>query len=121
VRKSYLYIYFCGGQVVWRSHTVFLSWNMTVRSANSGWSLHICAAGLDSLTARAREVMELVVSGQLNTQIAADVGASELTITRHRAQILQKMGAESLTEMVRTADTLGISSTTYVPEYPTVS
>jgi FixJ family two-component response regulator len=75
---------------------------------------------LDALTARERKGMGLVVSGQLNKQIAADVGASEITITRHRAQVMQQMGAESLSEMVRTAETLGISSTMYVPEYTNV-
>jgi FixJ family two-component response regulator len=98
----------------------FLVWNVTVRSANSGWSLNICAAGFDSLTAREREVMGLVVSGRLNKQIAADLGDSEITIQRHQAQGMQKMGAESLSEVVRMADKLGIPSTTYVPEYTKV-
>jgi len=98
-----------------------LSWNVTVRSANSGWSLNNCAAGFDSLTARERKVMGLVVSGLLNKQIAADLGASEITIKLHRAQVMQKMGAESLTEMVRMAETLGIPSTKYLPKYTKVS
>jgi DNA-binding CsgD family transcriptional regulator len=86
-----------------------------------GWSLNICAAGFDSLTARERKVMGLVVSGLLNKQIAADLGASDITIQRHRAQVMQKMGAESLCEMVRMAETLGIPSTKYLPEYTNVS
>jgi FixJ family two-component response regulator len=93
---------------------------VTVRSANSGWSLNNCTAGFDSLTAREREVIGLVVSGGLNKQIAADLGAGEITIKRHRVQVMQKMGAESLTEMVRMAEKLGIPSTTYLPEYTKV-
>ena len=65
--------------------------------------------------------MELVVSGRLNTQIATDLGASDTAIQRHRAQVLPKMGAESLTEMVRMADKPGIPSTQYLPEYTNVS
>jgi FixJ family two-component response regulator len=52
--------------------------------------------------------MGLVVSGLLNKQIAADLGASERTIKLYRAQVMRKMGAESLTEMVRMVETLGI-------------
>jgi Transposase DDE domain group 1 len=47
--------------------------------------------------------------------------ADEMTIKRHRARVMQKMGAESLTAMVRMAEQLGILSGTYVPEYPNVS
>jgi Bacterial regulatory proteins, luxR family len=47
--------------------------------------------------------------------------ANEMTIKRHRARVMQKMEAESLTEMVRMAEKLGIPSTTYLPEYPKVS
>jgi FixJ family two-component response regulator len=62
--------------------------------------------------------MRLAVSGLLDKRIAADLDASEITIKRHRAQVMQQMGAESLTEMVRMAEKLGIPSTTYLPEYP---
>jgi len=59
-----------------------------------------------ALTPRQREVMELVVAGKLNKQIAADLGTGEQNIKLHRAQIMQKMGVESLAELVRAAERL---------------
>ena len=63
---------------------------------------------LDSLTPREREVMGLVVTGLLNKQIAGELGTSETTIKIHRHQVMEKMGAGSLAELVRMADRLGI-------------
>ena len=54
------------------------------------------------------EVMEHVVSGQLNKQIAADLGTGEQNIKLHRAHIMQKMGVVSLADLVRAAERLGI-------------
>ena len=62
----------------------------------------------DSLTAREREVMGLVVSGLLNKQIAGELGTSEVTIKIHRSQVMKKMGAGSLAELVRMTEKLGI-------------
>lgn len=61
-----------------------------------------------SLTAREREVMNLMVAGLLNKQIAGELGTSEATVKIHRHQVLKKMGAGSLAELVRMADRLGI-------------
>lgn len=62
----------------------------------------------DSLTAREREVMGLVVSGLLNKQIAGELGTSEVTIKIHRSQVMKKMDAGSLAELVRMTEKLGI-------------
>jgi FixJ family two-component response regulator len=61
----------------------------------------------ESLTPREREVMTLVVSGLLNKQIASELGKSEITVKVHRAQVMQKMRAESLADLVRLAERLG--------------
>ena len=61
-----------------------------------------------SLTPREREVMALVVRGLLNKQVAAELGIVEKTIKVHRARVIEKMGAESLADLVRAAEKLGI-------------
>jgi FixJ family two-component response regulator len=64
------------------------------------------------LTPREREVLPFVVAGFANKQTAADLGTSEITIGVHRGQIMRKMGARSLAELVRIADRLGIARAT---------
>ena len=63
-----------------------------------------------SLTPREQEVMSLVVSGMLNKQIANELGTSEITIKVHRRQVMTKMGANSLAELVRMSERLSVSS-----------
>lgn len=63
-----------------------------------------------SLTPREREVTRLVVSGLLNKQIAGELGTSEITVKTQRGQVMQKMGAGSLADLVRMAERLGVRS-----------
>jgi FixJ family two-component response regulator len=70
------------------------------------------SAGLVSayqtLTSREQQVIALVTSGLMNKQIAAEIGVSEITVKVHRGNVMRKMGARSLADLVRMADTLGI-------------
>ena len=61
-----------------------------------------------SLTAREQEVMQQVISGRLNNQIAAELQITEFTVKIHRGHVMQKMCADSLADLVRMAETLGI-------------
>ena len=66
---------------------------------------------LVSLTPRESEVFGMVVRGFLNKQIAAELGTSEITIKLHRRQVMQKMQAESVADLARIAERLGLQST----------
>ncbi|HET9882519.1 MAG TPA: response regulator transcription factor [Candidatus Binatia bacterium] len=62
----------------------------------------------DSLTPREREVMALVAAGLLNKQVAGELGTSEASVKVHRQHVMEKIGADSLAELVRMADKIGI-------------
>jgi FixJ family two-component response regulator len=62
----------------------------------------------ESLTPREQEVLPWVVSGLLNKQIADAIGTSEATVKVHRSQLMRKMGAKSLADLVRMADKMGV-------------
>jgi FixJ family two-component response regulator len=64
-----------------------------------------------TLTSREREILALVASGLMNKQIAAEIGLAEITVKIHRGHIMKKMGARSLADLVRMAETLGIHRT----------
>jgi len=63
-----------------------------------------------SLTTREREVMALVVSGLLNKQVGGELGISEITVKAHRGQVMRKMKADSLADLVTMAARLGLRS-----------
>jgi FixJ family two-component response regulator len=63
---------------------------------------------LETLTSRERQILALVSSGLMNKQIAAEVGLAEITVKIHRGHIMKKMGAKSLVDLVKKAETLGI-------------
>ena len=69
----------------------------------------------ESLTSRERDVMAGVAAGLLNKQVAAQLGISEITVKVHRAQVMKKMHAKSLADLVRIADRLGASQSRYRP------
>jgi FixJ family two-component response regulator len=65
-------------------------------------------AGFDSLTSREQEIMGFVTAGLMNKQIAGKLGVSEITVKVHRGNVMRKMAAKSLAELVRMADALGV-------------
>ena len=75
------------------------------RSANESSKLK---ASFDSLTPREQEIMGFVTAGLMNKQIAGEIGVSEITVKVHRGNVMRKMGAKSLAELVRMADALGV-------------
>ena len=66
----------------------------------------------ESLTPREQEVIKWVTAGLMNKQVAAEMGVSEITVKVHRGNVMRKMKANSLAELVRMADVLGIRRTT---------
>ena len=73
-------------------------------------SLRLLQSRYELLTPREREVFPLVAGGLLNKQVAAELNASEKTIKVHRGQLMQKMEAQSLSDLIRMAEQLGVLS-----------
>jgi FixJ family two-component response regulator len=65
----------------------------------------------DGLTVRERDVMGLVTAGLMNKQVAAHLGVSEITVKIHRGNLMRKMQAQSLADLVRMAEALGVRET----------
>ena len=65
----------------------------------------------NSLTPREQEIMKLVTAGLMNKQIAGETGVSVVTVKFHRGNVMRKMGAKSVAELVRMADALGVRRT----------
>jgi FixJ family two-component response regulator len=70
-----------------------------------------------SLTAREKQIIGLVTAGLMNKQIAAEIGVSEVTVKVHRGNVMRKMHANSLAELVRMADLLGLGSPKFEARY----
>jgi FixJ family two-component response regulator len=75
-----------------------------------GSEMRVVREGYASLTPREREVMALVVSGLLNKQVGGELGISEITVKAHRGQVMRKMKADSLPDLVTMAARLGLRS-----------
>jgi len=85
------------------------------KSRKEQMELEMLKKRLASLTPREREVLPLVVRGLLNKQAAAELGISEVTLQIHRGQVMRKMNAESLAELVRMGIKLGIEGSRAAP------
>src|ERR1700685_319963 len=83
-----------------------MAWNERAQMAD-------LRARYNTLTPREKEVLILVASGLLNKQIGAELGTSELTIKTHRGRVMQKMGADSLADLVKMAERIDPSTPKY--------
>ncbi|KWN74435.1 response regulator transcription factor [Burkholderia ubonensis] len=72
-------------------------------------SIAALRAAYDSLTPREREVMGFVVAGLMNKQIASELNLSEITVKIHRGQVMKKMAARSVADLVRKSESLGVN------------
>ena len=73
-------------------------------------NVQVLRTRFDTLSAREREVMRLVCTGLMNKQTAAEMGVSEVTVKVHRHNMMKKLGARTVPELVRIADVLGITA-----------
>jgi FixJ family two-component response regulator len=79
------------------------------RTASDTSKLTVC---FDTLTPREQEIMGYVTAGLMNKQIAGELGVSEITVKVHRGNVMRKMNAKSLADLVRMADSLGVRRAT---------
>ena len=80
------------------------------RTRQQQTEMHELRRRYESLTAREQEVMQLVISGLLNKQIAGELTITEDTVKFHRGHVMRKMSADSLADLVRMAENLGVRS-----------
>ena len=74
----------------------------------------------EALTPREQEVFSLVTTGLMNKQVAGELGVSEITAKVHRGNVMRKMGARSLADLVRMADAVGIRQAKPYPVIPAI-
>jgi FixJ family two-component response regulator len=79
------------------------------RSLEEEASLQTLRDRYESLSRRERQVMALVIRGQLNKQVGGELGISEITVKAHRGRVMRKMRAKSLPELVNIAARLGVN------------
>jgi len=79
------------------------------RTASDTSKLKVC---FDTLTPREQEIMGYVTAGLMNKRIAGELGVSEITVKVHRGNVMRKMNAKSLADLVRMADALGVRRAT---------
>jgi FixJ family two-component response regulator len=89
----------------------------TARDRQQAHAQDDARALFERLTAREREVLSLVTAGLMNKQVAARLGVSEVTVKIHRGNLMRKMQAQSLADLVRMAEALGVRETS-VSRYP---
>ncbi|MEX3933101.1 response regulator transcription factor [Paraburkholderia phymatum] len=92
----------------------------SVQVSNAMHELEVLLGRVGRLTVREREVMNLIVLGRLNKQVACELGTVEKTVKAHRARVMQKMEVGSLAELVRIVDKIAVASVTRNPFSPQV-
>ena len=85
-------------------------WHVTRRCVPCAQSESVLRSVSSSLTERERQVLEQIVAGRLNKQIAAALGTSEKTIKFHRGNLMRKMGVRVVADLVKTAERAGVGS-----------
>jgi len=90
--------------------------DLSASARRSAWERDAARTLLDALTPREFEVLQGVLTGALNKQIAADLGAAEKTIKIHRGRVMQKLGVHSVAELIRLAHAAGVPVAPPAPE-----
>ncbi|WP_109478024.1 response regulator [Paraburkholderia sp. C35] len=99
-------------------HAIDQALARSVEVSKSLHELEELRSRVDRLTVREREVMNLVVLGRLNKQVACELGTVEKTVKAHRARVMQKMEVSSLAELVRIADKVAVAAVNHQAAVP---